>query len=515
MTSTLRSRVRNVRNRLLPGVQPLGLVLGPVLALLTYWLLPDTYIGPEGSVALGAAARSTTAAAVWMAVWWLTEAIDVSATALLPLVLFPLTGTLPIKDAAAPYANELIFLFMGGFMLSLSMARWGLHRRVALLALRMVGSKPVNIVGGFMAVTALISLWVSNTATVLMMLPIAQSVVDLLSNGSEGAEERNTFGEEGKRNFILCLMLGIAYASSIGGWGTIIGTAPNVLVVSYIGDNLGREISFLEWMLFGIPIVAIFLPIAWILLTRLLYPIRIDRIEGSEKLGRDEYEKLGKMNSGEWATLIVFLIAVVAWIIRPFIEDVEIAGGKPFANLTDAGIAIGAAFLLFVIPTRRKRNEYVMNWDTASKLPWGVLILFGGGLSLARAIEVNGVADFIGVQVSRFSGMPEWGVILLVVLLLIFLTELASNTATTATLVPILAGIAPALGMNPYVLLVTATIAASCGFMMPVGTPPNALVFASGYVTASQMARAGIWLNIIGALLISLMAYTVIGYVLT
>lgn len=511
MTDVRRSFLGHIREYVLPGIRPAGLFLGPALAILVYLLLPDTYTGAEGVATLGNAGRATAAVAVWMAVWWLTEAIDISATALLPLVLLPLSGAMPIKEAASPYAHDLIFLFMGGFILSLSMARWGLHRRIALLTLRLAGSKPVNIIGGFMAVTAMISPWVSNTATVLMMLPIAQSIVDLLANGDEnGLGRMELTGTEG-RNFTLCLMLGIAYASSIGGVGTIIGTAPNVFVVSYIEDNFGTEISFFDWMKIGIPFVIVFVPIAWFLLTRVLYPVHIKRIEGSRELGRAEYRKLGRMSAGEWSTLVVFLIAVVAWITRPALESVTIGGATPFANLSDAGIAMAAALLLFVIPVRLKGHEFVMNWDTATRLPWGVLILFGGGLSLARSIEVNGVADYIGSQVHAFAGMPEWVVVLLVVTLLVFLTELTSNTATTATLVPILAGIAPGLGVNPYLLIIPATIAASCAFMMPVGTPPNAIVFASGHVTMPQMARAGIWLNVIAIVLITVLAYTAVA----
>lgn len=512
MTFLRRSLLGPLRSRLLPGVQLFGLVLGPLLALLVYVLLPDIYSGMEGTATLGNAGRATSAVAVWMAVWWLTEAIDISATALLPLVLLPLSGAASIRDAASPYAHDLIFLFMGGFILSLSMARWGLHRRIALITLRLVGTKPMNIIGGFMAVTALISMWVSNTATVLMMLPIAQSIVELLWNDSEGNEAGAGLHGTVGRNFTLCLMLGIAYASSIGGVGTIIGTAPNVFLISYIRDNLGVEISFFNWMKIGIPFVAVFIPLVWLLLAKVIYPVRLREIEGIDELGRAEYRKLGKMKPGEWGTLIVFLLAVFAWVTRPLLETWEIAGTRPFANLSDAGIAMGAAILLFVFPVKAgKRPEFAMNWDTAAKLPWGVLILFGGGLSLARAIEVNGVADYIGAQVHGFAGLPEWLVVLSVVTMMVFLTELTSNTATTAALVPILAGVAPGLGISPYMLIIPAAIAASCAFMMPVGTPPNAIVFASGHVTMPQMARAGIWLNIAAIGLIYGLAYLVIG----
>ncbi len=501
-----------LRSILLPGTQTTGLFLGPLLAVLVLLLLPDTYIGVEGLAQLGWAGRVTAAVGVWMATWWLTEAMNVTVTALLPLVLLPLSGAVPMHDTAAPYAHELIFLFMGGFILALSMERWGLHRRIALLTLRVVGSKPVNMVGGFMAVTALLSMWVSNTATVIMMLPIAQSLVMLLQdNGRPGGESgANLAGREGT-NFKIALMLGIAYAASIGGVGTIIGTPPNLFVVSWISENLGKEIGFVQWMLMALPLVAVFLPIGWLLLTKVLYPLRIKHIEGSTELARNEFRSLGRMNRGEWSTMIVFLVAVMLWITRPLLQDLTVFGAQPFAGLSDTGIAMFAAMLLFVLPVQLKKNRFVMNWKTASQLPWGVLILFGSGLALAKAIDLNGVDDFIGAQVSGFSGMPEWLVVILVVALIIFLTELTSNTATTATLIPILAGIAPALGIDTMMLVIPAAIAASCAFMMPVATPPNAIVFSSGHVTIAQMTRAGIWLNLVGIGLITLLAYLIVA----
>lgn len=495
-----------------------GLLLGPVAAVVIFLLLPETYVAADGIAELTLGGRATAAVGVWMAIWWLTEAVHVSVTALLPLALFPIVGAMPIRATAAPYAHELIFLFMGGFILALSMERWGLHWRIALLTLRIVGTGPGRMVGGFMGVTALLSMWVSNTATVIMMLPIAASIIGLVSNdgtdtttsgSSDGAGLIPLTGRTGV-NFKLCLMLGIAYAASIGGLGTVIGTPPNLFVVSFIADTYGRSIGFVEWMIAALPLVLLFLPLTWYLLTKVLFPISITQVDRGHEFIRTEFRRLGRMNGGEMATFAVFLLAALCWILRPVLVEVEVGGLQPFAGLTDAGIAMIAALLLFVLPSGDPERSRVMTWSTASHMPWGVLILFGGGLSLARAVDVNGVDDFIGAQVGGLAGIPEWLVVVLIVALIIFLTELTSNTATTATLIPILAGIAPALGITPYLLIVPAAIAASCAFMMPVATPPNAIVFSSGYVTIPQMARAGIWLNILGIILISVLAYALI-----
>jgi sodium-dependent dicarboxylate transporter 2/3/5 len=489
------------------GIRWTGLLAAPLLAALTYVLLPDAYLDAEGrSVAFTHAGRATSAAAVWMAVWWMTEAIPVYATALLPLALLPALGAMPIRQAAAAYGHELIFLFMGGFIIALSMQRWGLHRRIAFFALRFVGTQPHNLIGGFMLVTALLSMWVSNTATAIMMLPIALSVIGLVQTEQSGEDAG---AESAGSSFALGLLLGIAYAASIGGIGTLIGTPPNLFLASYARSQLGIEISFVRWMAVGLPLVALFLPIAWLLLTRLLFPIRIARIEGGAALTREAYESLGTMKLGERATLIVFTLTAAAWISRPLLARIEWAGVQPFVGLSDAGIAMIAALALFLIPVDRKDQVFVMNWETAVQLPWGVLILFGGGLSLAAAIRSNGVGELLGAQVSSFAGLPSVLVVLVVVALMIFLTELTSNTATTATLVPILASLAPGLGLHPFLLIVPAAIAASCAFMLPVATPPNAIVFGSGLVSIPQMCRAGLLLNLIGIVLITSLAYAV------
>ncbi|MBW2270377.1 MAG: DASS family sodium-coupled anion symporter [Deltaproteobacteria bacterium] len=511
---TRAERVEGVSRR---RVRRIGLAAGPALAALIWALLPDAYPGPAGElVAFTPAGRATAAVAVWMATWWLSEAIPVYATALLPLVLFPLLRAAPMKAAAAPYAHELIFLFMGGFMLALSMQRWGLHRRVALAALLLVGDRPVRIVGGFMAVTAFLSMWVSNTAAAVMLLPVAVSIIERVAreHGVESAEAALDEGGSAVRNFALCLLLGIAYSASIGGMGTPIGTPPNVIMLSYAKDHLGVEIGFARWMALALPLVAVFLPLAWLLLTRVLYPVRLERIQGGRELVRASLRALGPMSVGERIVLCVFVGASALWITRPLLTGLELGGARPLAGLSDAGIAMLAAVVLFVAPVDRSATRFTLDWETAVRLPWGVLLLFGGGLSLAAAIQVNGVGELIAGQVAGFAGVPVLLVVAVVVAAIVFLTELTSNTATAATLIPILAALAPGLGIEPLVLVVPAALSASCAFMLPVATPPNAIVFGSGLVTISEMSRAGFWLNWVGTALITLFGWLVVARVL-
>ena len=524
-------------------VQWIGLIAGPVLALLLYSQLPGAYPNSAGEqVAFSSAGRATMALAAWMAVWWMTEAVELYATALLPLVALPMAGASAVREAAAPYAHELIFLFMGGFLIALAMQRWGLHRRLALRALRAAGDHPAGIVACFMGVTAFFSMWVSNTATAVMMLPIALSIIGLVEQvepgsvgvgggaggtgnggagndgtGNDGAGNGSASGGAGndatgtktRPHFALCLLLGIAYAASIGGIGTIIGTPPNVFLASFIQSSLGEEISFVRWMGVGLPLVAVFLPLTWLMLTRVLYPVRGVRIEGSREVTEKAYRDLGAMSRGERVVLAVFLLAALSWIARPLLVQVQIGGIHPLAGLSDPVIAMVAALALFVVPVDVKRRVFVMNWETAVKLPWGILLLFGGGLSLAAAIRANGVGEYIGHQLAFLSGIPTLLLVMAVIALVIFLTELTSNTATTATFIPILAALSPVFDLHPYMLIVPAAIAASCAFMLPVATPPNAIIFGSGHVTIQQMIRAGFWLNLTGVVLITLLVYTV------
>ena len=440
-----------------------------------------------------------------MAVWWLTEATDLAATALLPLVMLPLFGAATIRAAAAPYANELIFLFMGGFLLSLSMQRWGLHRRIALSTLRLVGTRPTRVVGGFMFTTGMLSMWLSNTATVVMMLPIAVSVIGLVTRPDHEAEPRaRDLSRE--RNFGACLMLGTAYASSIGGIGTIIGSPPNLFLVSYVRESLGTDISFARWLAVWLPLVLIFLPLAWLLLTRVIFPMSTESRHEASAI-EQAYRALPSLNHGERVTLTVFGVAILCWVLRPILIRLTLAGVTPLAGLTDPGIAMAGALALFVIPSRSPQGGFVMNWDYTRDLPWGTLVLFGGGLSLAAALQSTGVGTFLGHQVSAWQGLPDGVLLLLVSAMVVFLTELTSNTATAATLVPILAGVAHGLAVHPFLLIVPAAIGASWAFMLPAATPPNAIVFGSGHVTMGQMRRAGLWLNLVGLALLAAYSY--------
>ena len=488
-------------------VQWAGLLLGPPVALVVHQLLVDA--GPEP---LTSEARAVAAIAVWMAIWWLTEAVHVSITALLPIALLPLTGALPIADATAPYASPLIFLFLGGFVLAVSMQRWGLDERIALLTITRVGERPAHLVGGFMLATAVMSMWVSNTATVAMMLPIAVSVAALVERLESGSAE--AAADTNGSAFGVCLLLGIAYAASIGGIGTIIGTPPNLFVASYLRDTLGVEVSFVTWMAIGLPLVAVFLPLSWWLLTRLLHPLPREPIAGAQRLARQRYRDLGRPNRGQWATFVVFTLTALAWVTRPLLTEWQVAGMRPLAGLSDTGIAIVAALALFTIPVDVRRRVFVMQWRDAEKLPWGVLLLFGGGLSLANAIEVTGLGAWIGQTVAQVGPLPTVAVVGLIVLVVVALTELTSNTATTAAFVPVLAGVAPALGIPAPVVVVPVALAASAAFMMPVATPPNAIVFGSGRIALPQMMRAGIWLNLLTVVLVTATALLVVPRIL-
>jgi sodium-dependent dicarboxylate transporter 2/3/5 len=507
-----------------PAIARLGLVAGPLVAAASYALLPDEYRDATGKlVEFQTEGRATLAAMIWMGIWWLTEAVPIYATALLPVAVFPLLGIADMKAASSPYANPMIFLFMGGFLLALSMQKWGLGKRIALTILRIVGTRPVNMIAGFMLTTAVLSAFVSNTATTAMILPIAVSVIRLVRTQGE-PDGLGKSGQKGTSdNFATCLMLGIAYSASIGGTATIIGTPPNVFLVSYLSDSIAEpyrtELSFARWLLVGVPLAIVFLPLVFVVLTRVVYPVTAQEIEGGGQLIRDELDSLGPTKRGEWATLVVFMVTATLWIMRPILVRVTLgdagASWSPLSGLTDAGIAMVAALILFVVPVDTQRRQFVLDWETALQLPWGILILFGGGLSLAAAVHANGVSEFLGSHAGFVSGMPPVVVIFCVTAGMIFLTELTSNTATSATILPVLGAVAPGLGLHPYLLVIPAAIAASCAFMLPVATPPNAIVFASGEVTLREMVKAGLWLNLVAIVLVTLLSLLLIGPLLT
>ena len=500
-----------------PRSKTFALIAGPALALFLYILLPESYLSPNGEVvALSTYARYAAAVGLCMAIWWMTEAIPVYVTALLPMALFPLADATSIREVTIPYGHELVFLFLGGFILALSLERWGLHRRIALLSLRTVGSSPKLIIAAFMGISASLSMWVTNTATTIMLLPVALSVISLLPDMQADAsdEEGHHLVHDEQKHFALCLLLGIAYAASIGGIGTIIGTAPNLFVVSFMQEQLGYTISFAKWMLIGLPLVLLFVPCAWWVLTRWVYPVNATEIPGAAELLDEASNALPAFSIAEKRTLIIFLITAMAWIFRPLLQKIAIGDWYPLAGLTDTGVAILSALSLFIVPSGMQAGQRLMNWATALKLPWGLLLLFGGGLSLAAALDSSGFSQFLGSQADVLGGLPVWLIIVVVVSIVIFLTELTSNFATTATLIPILYAVSVGLDVDARLIIIPAAIAASCAFMLPVATPPNAIVFGSGEVTVPEMSRAGFSLNLIGIVLVSVLTYAILLFLI-
>jgi len=497
----------NTRTHTVAGtVAWIGLGLGPILAIVAWFLLPGLRLDEAGTPIGGLtdAGRMTGAVAVLMACWWLTEAIPLSATALLPLVVFPVGGVLSFSVAASPYASEVIFLFMGGFILGLAMERCGLHKRVAMLTVLLVGTSPKRLVGGFMLASAMISMWVSNTATAIMMLPIALSVITLVRERHAPPGTPPEARPSPDPNFESTLMLGVAYAASIGGVATLIGSPPNAVFKGFVESHFEHAVGFTDWMKVGLPLVVVYLPLAWFYMTSISQPVRLKEISGGKGMIRGELAALGRMNLGEWVVLLVFLLTVALWVFRPAIIELALAHGVPgVRSLNDASIVLFSCLLLFAIPIKPRERVFAMDWQTATRLPWGTLILFGGGLSLAAAISANGLDVYIGQFFTGLAGLPTWLVVLVLVAVVIFASELASNTAIATAILPILAAAAPSMGIDPFRLLIPATIAASMAFMLPVGTPPNAIVYATGHVTMSQMLRAGFGLNMLAVVAIT------------
>jgi len=485
------------------SVSHVGLWLGPLVAVLAYLVLPSAE--SSGVDGLDTAGRVVAALALWMAAWWLTEAVPLAATALLPIVILPLTEVSTIRDVATPYANPLIFLFLGGFIIGLAIQRFGLHQRMALHILLAVGTSPRRLIAGFMLASALLSMWISNTATAIMMLPIGASVLALLKQKAVlDATSSNSCGHDDDGAFSNALVAVIAQACSIGGIGTLIGTPPNLVLAAFLRDRYGMDLSMTQWMSVGLPLVFILLPLTWYYLTRIAFRVSDEPLPCSRDVIRSELAGLGPMSRAERIVLTVFVATALGWILRP-----QIAAWTGLSGLSDASIAMLGALLLFVVPVGGPPRMAAMDWDTAKQLPWGILILFGGGLSLAAAIGATGVDRFIGASFSHLAGVATILLLFAVTTVVILLTEITSNTAVTTTLMPVLAATALVTGTPPAMLLTAAALAASCAFMLPVATPPNAVVFASGYVTIGQMARAGLGLNVVALIVISLMIYVV------
>lgn len=439
-------------------------------------------------------AMRTAAVAVWMAIWWITEAIPIAATALLPIVLMPILGILPAGEVTRQYGHHIIFLFMGGFLVAVTMERWNLHKRLALTIIRLIGTEPKRLVFGFMAASALLSMWVSNTATAMMMVPIGMAVVKQTDTIPGLSSTGRT------SNLSIALMLGIAYACSIGGVATLIGTPPNMVLAGVADTLFGVTISFGKWMMFGLPLALVMLLFSWVYLVFIAFPPGNIQMDSTRQTLDQEWRALGRMSREEKIIFIVFSFMATAWILNGFIELEVLV----FVN--DSTIAMAGALTLFLIPARGG-TKALLDWETASSIPWGILVLFGGGLALAHSFTTSGLAEWIAENLMFLEGQHLLVLLLALSGLTLFLTEVTSNTATSTMLMPVLASMAAALLVHPYALMVAAAIASSFAFMLPVATPPNAVVFGSGRLTIPQMARAGFWLNMIGIFIVSFAVY--------
>lgn len=468
-------------------VQKVGFVLGPLLfALFAFFISPEG-LSYEGKMVL--------AVTLWVATWWITEAIPIPATSLLPIILLPMTGALESGTVTASYGDGNVFLFLGGFIIAIAMEKWNLHQRIAISIISVVGTSTSNIVLGFMLATGFVSMWVSNTAAVMMMLPIGTAITYQVAQALKNNKENIQNVELEEKKFEKALIFAIGFAGTIGGLGTLIGTPPNIILSGIIKELYGVQISFAGWMMFGIPVVAILLISTWLYLIKIAFPIKLKQIPGGKELIRNEKKKLGKMSYEEGMVLAVFVFAAFMWITRTFIWDGIIPG------INDTMIAIIAAVILFMIPAKGGRGR-LLDWSAAKDLPWGVLLLFGGGLAIAAGFKETGLANWIGNQLTVLDGVNFIIIVIATAGLVLFLTEITSNTATATMILPVLGGLALAIDVHPYALMIPAAMAANCAFMLPVGTPPNAIIFATGKLKIIEMVKAGFWINIFAWILI-------------
>ncbi|AUC15026.1 anion transporter [Tenacibaculum sp. SZ-18] len=460
----------------------IGLILAP-LVFSFFIFFPFTIISE--------AADAVIAVAIWMIIWWITEAVHIAVTSLLPLILFPLLKVMSIGEVGANYGSPIIFLFFGGFILALALEKVNLHKRVALSIVKLTGTTPNKVILGFMIATAFMSMWISNTASTVVMLPIALSVVKLLIKDANGFTKKD-------RNFALNIMLGIAFSANAGGIATVIGTPPNSVLIGLLENEYNIQISFMKWMIMGLPFSISMIWFSYVILTKLIFPCNTINFSQTENVIIDELKKLGEISKEEKRVLLVFGITVFLWITRTLINEIF-----PGLKLSDTIISLVGAISLFVIPMNVKTGNFVLEWKDTEKLAWGILILFGGGLSLAKGMASSGVVDVI-TDLIQNSGFNPFIVISLLIVLMLFMTELMSNVALVAVLAPVIAGIAIGFGVPLLYVLIPVTMASSCAFMLPMATPPNAIVFASGYIKVKQMVRAGVLLNIIAVLLLIL-----------
>lgn len=458
----------------------IGLFLGPILFFILI-SLPEIVVSENADAVI--------AVALWMIIWWVTEAVSISVTALLPLLLFPILKIMPIGEVGANYGSPIVFLFFGGFVMALALEKVKLHKRIALNIIKLTGTTANRVVLGFMIATAVLSMWISNTASTVVMLPIAMSVINLLIEDADGFTKRD-------RNFALSVMLGIAFAANAGGIATVIGTPPNSVLIGLLENEYGIEISFLKWMMIGIPFSLIMISICYFVLVKLFFPTQNLKFKASKTIIHEELDKLGQTSGKEKMVLGIFGITVFLWVFRTLINSLF-----PSLGLSDTLISIFAAIALFVLPYNLRKGDFILKWQDTQKLAWGILILFGGGLSLANGMSVSGIVDLVAGAIAQ-SNLGILFTASLLIILMLFMTELMSNVALVAVLAPVVAGIAIGLGVPVTHLLIPITIASSCAFMLPMATPPNAIVFASGYIKVHEMARAGLILNMIAVLLI-------------
>lgn len=449
-----------------------GWILGPAALLFTLLTPPPEGLSVEG--------WRTAGATLLMAVWWITEAVPIPVTALLPLVLFPALQLGDMRETAAPFANPIIYLFLGGFIIALATQRWNLHRRIAINLISAMGTQPPRIIAGFLLASSFVSMWVSNTATALMMLPIALSVLHLLPRETSESREQKAFAT--------ALMLSVAYGATTGGMATLIGTPPNALLAAYVSKVYGWEIGFGQWMLLGVPVMLVTLPVVYLVLTRICFRLGREKLPGMAELIAAEKAKLGPLSRAELIVATVFILTALGWIFQPLLE-------KRLPLITDATIGMTGALILFLIPVDLKRGVFVMDWESTKGLPWDVLLLFGGGLALAGNIDKHGLSRYLGDLTVVLHGFPTIVTLCVICLGILLLGELTSNTATAATFLPITGAIALSLTQNPLLFLIPTALAANCSYMLPVGTPPNAIVFASGRITLPQMVKAGTWMD--------------------
>ena len=467
-------------------VKNFGLILGPALFLIIL-----LWFHPEG---LSKEANAILASTIWIAVWWITEAVPIAITSLLPVVLFPLTGGMELAETTASFGHRYIFLYIGGFILAIAIERWNLHKRIALNIIQLIGTNVKNVILGFMVATAFLSMWISNTATSVMMLPIGMSIISQLMDNPKTVKNEN-------QNFGKALMLAIAYSASIGGMATLIGTPPNLVLATIVQETYGIEITFSKWFMFGLPISLILLAICWKYLTEIAFTFKQKKFPGGRNEINKQLKSLGKLSYEEKMVLLIFVGTAFAWITRSFLLQ------KLIPNLDDTIIAVIAGILLFILPASKSKNRKLINWEEAVKLPWGILLLFGGGLALAKGFKTSGLAEWIGGQLTLLEGASIFILLLFLIALVNFLTEITSNLATTAMILPILAPLSLVLDVNPFILMVGATVAASCAFMLPVATPPNAVVFGSGYLRIPDMAKTGVWMNLFSIIFLTIMVY--------